>query len=78
MEKQESNKALSNFPTATTATNYYQLWGTDSEGKARGILIIQDIDTGKREREHLLELARELSAVASGTTHTFHDNAASK
>jgi PAS domain S-box-containing protein len=35
-----------------------------------GILIIQDIDTGKREREHLLELARELSSVASGTTYT--------
>lgn len=35
-----------------------------------GILIIQDIDTRKRECEHLLELARELTLAASGTIHT--------
>jgi restriction system protein len=34
MEKQESKKPLSNFPTATTTTKYIQLWDTDSEGKA--------------------------------------------
>jgi hypothetical protein len=33
MEKQESKKALSNFSTASTATDYNQLRGTDSEGK---------------------------------------------
>ena len=37
-----------------------------------GILIVQDIDTGKREREHLLGLARELTSVASGTTYAAH------
>lgn len=37
-----------------------------------GILIVQDIDSGKREREHLLGLARELTSVASGTTYTSH------
>ncbi len=39
MEKQESNKALSNFPTATTATNYNRLWGTDSEGNVTYLLM---------------------------------------
>ena len=27
---------LSNFPTATTTTNYNYLWDTDSEGKVNG------------------------------------------
>src|ERR1039457_1947633 len=34
MEKQESEKPLSNFPTATTTTKYPQLWDTDSRGKS--------------------------------------------
>jgi hypothetical protein len=34
MEKQESKKPLSNFPTATITTKYTQLWDTDSRGKA--------------------------------------------
>ena len=37
-----------------------------------GILIVQDIDTGKREREHLLGLARELTSAVSGATYTSH------
>jgi hypothetical protein len=37
MEKQESKKPLSNFPTATITTKYTQLWDTDSRGKARGL-----------------------------------------
>jgi PAS domain S-box-containing protein len=36
------------------------------------ILIVQDIDTGRRERERLLGLARELTSVASGTTYISH------
>jgi hypothetical protein len=35
MEKQESKNALSNFSTASTATDYNQLRGTDSEGKVK-------------------------------------------
>jgi hypothetical protein len=35
MEKQESKKPLSNFPTATITTKYTQLWDTDSRGKAK-------------------------------------------
>jgi len=35
MEKQESEKPLSNFPTATTTTKYTQLWDTDSRGKSK-------------------------------------------
>src|ERR1700692_866120 len=35
MEKQESKSTLSNFPTATTTTNYNPVWDTDSEGKIR-------------------------------------------
>jgi hypothetical protein len=31
--KAGKQKTLSNFPTATTTTNYNYLWGTDSEGK---------------------------------------------
>jgi hypothetical protein len=31
--KAGKQKTLSNFPTATTTTNYYYLWDTDSEGK---------------------------------------------
>src|ERR1017187_7209688 len=34
VEKQESEKPLSNFPTATTTTKYTQLWDTDSRGKS--------------------------------------------
>jgi hypothetical protein len=30
----ESEKPLSNFPTATTTTKYPQLWDTDSRGKS--------------------------------------------
>ncbi len=37
MEKQESKRALSNFPTATTTTKYIQLWDTDSRGKANRV-----------------------------------------
>ena len=36
VEKQESEKPLSNFPTATTTTKYTQLWDTDSRGKSSG------------------------------------------
>jgi hypothetical protein len=38
MEKQESKKPLSNFPTATITTKYTQLWDTDSRGKAKPYL----------------------------------------
>ncbi len=31
--KAGKQKTLSNFPTATTTTNYNYLWDTDSEGK---------------------------------------------
>ena len=34
--KAGKQKTLSNFPTATTTTNYNYLWDTDSEGKVRG------------------------------------------
>src|SRR5580658_9578712 len=33
--KAGKQKTLSNFPTATTTTNYNYLWDTDSEGKVR-------------------------------------------
>jgi PAS domain S-box-containing protein len=39
-----------------------------------GVLLIQDIDTTRREREHLLELARELTLVASRTTQSSNRN----
>ena len=42
MEKQESEKPLSNFPTATTTTKYTQLWDTDLRGKAKIALKIMD------------------------------------
>jgi hypothetical protein len=34
---------LSNFPTATTTTNYNQLWDTDSEGKVNLLPFIAHI-----------------------------------
>jgi PAS domain S-box-containing protein len=37
-----------------------------------GVLIVQDIDTGRRERERLRELARELTLVASRAADTYH------
>ena len=37
--KAGKQKTLSNFPTATTTTNYNYLWDTDSEGKV--ILVRQ-------------------------------------
>jgi hypothetical protein len=33
--KAGKQKTLSNFPTATTTTNYNYLWDTDSEGKVK-------------------------------------------
>jgi hypothetical protein len=39
MEKQESKSTLSNFPTATTTTNYNPVWDTDSEGKIKCLLF---------------------------------------
>src|ERR1700747_3932729 len=33
--KAGKQKTLSNFPTATTTTNYNYLWDTDSEGKIK-------------------------------------------
>ena len=35
--KAGKQKTLSNFPTATTTTNYNYLWGTDSEGKVKAV-----------------------------------------
>jgi hypothetical protein len=39
--KAGKQKTLSNFPTATTTTNYNYLWDTDSEGKVtlRGFAV---------------------------------------
>ncbi|HEX3472005.1 MAG TPA: hypothetical protein VHT28_12560, partial [Silvibacterium sp.] len=47
--KAGKRKTLSNFPTATTTTNYNYLWDTDSEGKVRnfGYLLAE---TPYRER----------------------------
>src|ERR1700681_2434903 len=42
MEKQESKSTLSNFPTATTTTNYNPVWDTDSEGK----ITVEQCETG--------------------------------
>jgi PAS domain S-box-containing protein len=44
----------------------------DDGQKLGGILIVQNIDTGKRERDNLLGLAGGLASVASGATHRSH------
>jgi hypothetical protein len=41
--KAGKQSALSNFPTATTTTNYNQLWDTDSEGKVNLLPFIAHI-----------------------------------
>jgi len=38
MEKLEIDKTDFHFATATTTTNYNQLWDTDSEGKVRPLI----------------------------------------
>jgi hypothetical protein len=37
-----------------------------------GVLVVQDIYTGKRECERLIEHARELAIVASRTAEIYH------
>ena len=37
--KAGKQKTLSNFPTATTTTNYNYLWDSDSEGKIIGLSL---------------------------------------
>src|ERR1700749_1614295 len=41
--KAGKQKTLSNFPTATTTTNYNYLWDTDSEGKIISINVALEI-----------------------------------
>src|SRR6202051_2254235 len=51
IEKQESKSTLSNFPTATTTTNYNPVWDTDSEGKITQMLLMSLTDAeGATER----------------------------
>src|ERR1019366_4164751 len=57
MEKQESEKPLSNFPTATTTTKYTQLWDTDSRGKSKPcFFLVFSLAIGLRVPRTLLSL----------------------
>ena len=48
--KAGKQKTLSNFPTATTTTNYNYLWDTDSEGKVN-MGFMRDLEFQLHESE---------------------------
>ena len=44
----------------------------DNGTQLGGVLVAQDVESGRREREQLLELARELTAMISGRSSESH------
>src|ERR1700688_4130436 len=63
MEKQESKSTLSNFPTATTTTNYNPVWDTDSEGK---------INHSERTPLRLLWISKRSSSPPAASSAFLH------
>ena len=64
MEKAGKQKTLSNFPTATTTTNYNYLWDTDSEGKVTSLAFRSRPPTRATESGRELNFASKLKAQA--------------
>jgi predicted acylesterase/phospholipase RssA len=74
--KAGKQSALSNFPTATTTTNYNPVWDTDSEGKVN--LVLDRVALPYSELSSFNDLPIPFACVAtelvSGKQHVFRDD----